>query len=501
MQTLKSLLDQALLIWNDSTAAARFGLALLAVICLGAIAGVGIWSSQPHYVELARGLDPGKASKVIAALDSEGIAYQVRGSGSIIMVDSRKRAHASIAAGKLGIGTTESELEAVSPWMDPLSQQDTFRRNQERQLETTIQTFDGIERADVHLSIPEKQAFIRQRNAPSAAVVLDLAPNAKFGEAQASSIAKMVANAVDGLMIEQVSIADTSGNEFETDESLGRLTKQEEYRVMRERQLERKAEMMLVKFLGLGNVSVAVSTDITFAEGTSKTFEYDPDKKVVTTEEIIDTTSRDDKSIASGIAGTASNNGASSGNTTGKAVVLKSEEQKNTYEVSSTERIETMNTPILNMMTVSVLVNSTSVEDENQVIPPDVKEKVESLVRQSVGIREGKDQITVEFFEFVDPLPRNEPVGVAIPWDKLNQVIKNLSLGLAALVALYIAIRALRKLNPDPTTLQRRTDRSTQVNELSELVKQNPEVFSKIIESWSSLDSKPEKPKEESKAA
>ena len=223
MQTLKSILDQAMLIWNDSTAAARFGLAMLAVIFVGAIVGVGIWSAQPNYIDLARELDPAKASKMIDALDAEGIAYQVRGSGSIVKVDASDLPRARIAAGKLGINTADAELESVSPWMDPVSQQETFRRNLERQLESTIQRLKSIERADVHLSIPEKQAFIRAKNEPSAAVILEISPNAKFGEDQAAAVASMVANAVDGLSIEHVAIADTNGNTFETDESLGRL--------------------------------------------------------------------------------------------------------------------------------------------------------------------------------------------------------------------------------------------------------------------------------------
>jgi flagellar M-ring protein FliF len=500
MQTLKSILDQALLIWNDSTAAARFGLALLAVICVGAIVGVGIWSARPNYIDLARNLDPAKASRLIDALDGEDIAYQVRGSGSIIKVDESDLPRASIAAGKLGIGVVDAELETVSPWMDPVSQQETFRRNLERQLESSLQRLRGIERADVHLSIPEKQAFIRERNSPSAAVILEISPNASFGESQAASIASTVANAVDGLSVEHVSITDTNGNTFATDESLGRLNKQEEFRVMREKMLARKAESMLSKFLGQGNVSVAVTADFSFTEGTSTRIEFDPEMKVVTKEQITNKTTANDTAAPYGVAGTASNNVPDQGGNSKRATVEKSEQQTNEYEISKTERVENITTPTMNMMTVSVLVNSKSVADENGVPQPGTKEKVEALVSQAVGFREGKDQITVEFFEFVDPLPSEEPLGYAIPWDKLNQVIKNLSLGLAALVALFIAIKAMRKLNPDPTTVIQSAERNQQVSELSELVKQNPEVFSKIIESWSSIEPEPEE-RRQSKAA
>jgi hypothetical protein len=47
----------------------------------------------------------------------------------------------------------------------------------------------------------------------------------------------------------------------------------------------------------------------------------------------------------------------------------------------------------------------------------------------------------------------------------------------------------LKKIQPDPATSSELADRTAQVNQLSDLVKQNPEIFSKIIESWSSLES------------
>ena len=91
MQTLKSFLNQALLIWRDSTGAGRVGIALLLTICVGGIISVGIWSAQPNYVLLARDIDdPGQAAKIMAALDAENITYQIKGSGSMIMVGASK---------------------------------------------------------------------------------------------------------------------------------------------------------------------------------------------------------------------------------------------------------------------------------------------------------------------------------------------------------------------------------------------------------------------------
>ena len=486
MQTLKSFLDQSLLIWKDSTAAARFGIGLLLVLCVGAILGVGIWSYQPHYVVLASELAPDKAAKVIDALDSADIAYQVKGSGSIILVDNRQWSRAQIAAGKLGIGETGSDMEDVTPWMDPLNQQNIFRRNLERKLEDSIARFKSIESADVHLSIPEKQAFIRQSSDPSAAVMIEVAAGTRFGEAQASAIASLVANAVAGLSTHHVSITDSAGTEYATDASLGRLSKQEEYRMTRERELSQKAERILTRFLGFGNASVAVTTDYNFPEGTTTTTEFDPEKRVVVDETIKSSTSTGQDSLAAGTAGTASNvTGNAVSNSGKKTVVSKTEDLTSKYEVSKTQRTESVNTPVLNMMTVSVLVNSKSVEDEAQIIPAQMREQVEALVRQAVGLREGKDQITVEFFEFVDPLPLADPVSAPMPWDQINLVLKNLSLGIAAIVALFIAMKVLKKIQPELATVPEGGSKSDQVDQLGDLVMQNPEVFAKIIAAWS----------------
>lgn len=491
MQTLKSLLDQSLLIWNDATGAGRIGIALLLLICVGSVVGIGVWSAQPNYVVLASGITPSQASKMIDSLDSAGIAYQIKGSGSIILVDKQKWSRAKLAAGQLGIDNSESEMEETSPWMDPTSQQNTFRRNLERRLERSIAKFKNVTTAKVHLSIPERQAFIRQSNAPSAAVVLEISSKTKFSDSHAHSIASMVANSVPGLMEENVSISDTLGNNYTVDETSGQLSKQEEFRVMRDRELAQKAQAILSPFLGVGNTSVAVTTDFTFPMGTKTTKEFDPDRKVLVNEQVKSTTSRAGDSVASGAAGTASNvGGGGSGNRIGQSpVVSKTEDLSNRYEISSTSRTESMQTPILNMMTVSVLVNQATVQDESGAVPPDVRKKVVSLVSQAVGLRSGTDQISVEFFTFVESEDGVAPLVSGMPWEQINNVLRNISLGVAALVALFIGMRVIKKFQPEPVVASSETSEGpTSLGELSEMVQQNPEVFAKIIANWASTD-------------
>jgi len=490
MQTIKVFLDQSLNIWKESTSAARFGIVLLLLLCLGGISGVGIWSLQPDYVMLASDLDHQKSTQLMAALDQANIGYQIKGAGSIILVDKKHFNRAAVLAGNRGITQQDAKIEAASPWMDPLNQQNIFRRNLERQLSHSIQKYSNIESAIVHLSIPERQPFLRHTVSPTASVVLGIAPNQRFTEAHATAISQLIANAVPGLRPDQVAITDTLGNVYSLDENMGRLTKQEEYRINRERELALKAQAMLINFLGVGNSKVEVTADFSFPEGKTIVKEFDPEKRVITSETIDSSSSTGESVVPTGAAGTASNVGNNRNVLNGgnRNQNTKSEVVNSIYEVSSTLREDIVRTPIMNLLTVSVLINSNKVSNEGGEIPQAVKASIEAMVKQAVGYRDGVDQFNLEFFEFVELLPEQIPVAPWVTWDQVLDVLKTLSLGVAAIIALFFGFKTIKTLQPTPVSDARvlAADRDSQLSQLSDLVKRNPEVFSKILASWAS---------------
>jgi flagellar M-ring protein FliF len=491
MQTLKSFFDQAILIWNDATGAGRIGIALLVVICIASVVGIGVWAAQPNYVILASGISPGEAAKVIDALDAADIAYQIEGSGSTILVDKQKRARAKIATSQLGIGSVDSQQKETSAWMNPSTQQDTMWRNLEMRLEATIAKQRNVLTADVHLSIPEKQAFIRKSTDPSAAVMVQIAGQSKFNDSHAKSIARMVANSVPGLQEADVAVTDTAGNAYTTDENDAHLDKQAEYRISRDRELENKVLTILNPILGIGNSSVTVTTDFTFPTGTKTVNKVDPDDKVLVDEQVNNSTTTAGGG-AVGVAGTGSNIGteSSSSATNNRAVVTKTEDLTNKYAHSSTSSVETIQNPVLEKLTVSVLVNQAAVQDENNVVPPEVIKQVESLVGTAVGLREGTDQITVGVLAFAEEATEAPPVATTIPWDQINEILKNISLGVAALVAMFLGMKVIKKFQPEPNGIASAAGgQTTKLSELAEMVKEHPDVFAKIMESWGEADS------------
>src|SRR3954468_2609329 len=83
----------------------RLGLAggalavVVALLLLLRIAGA------PSYTLLATGLDPADTGKVTAALDEQGIAYELRANGTSVAVEKAAAARARVALASNGVST------------------------------------------------------------------------------------------------------------------------------------------------------------------------------------------------------------------------------------------------------------------------------------------------------------------------------------------------------------------------------------------------------------
>ena len=505
MQTLKSFLDQSLVIWKDSTAAARFGIILMLVMCLGTIVGVGIWSAQSNYISLATDLDPQEATQLMAALDSANISHRIKGGGRMIQVDEGEFALARVIAGKAGVDDNKIELETGSPWMDPLARQELSIRNKELQLSTMVAKMDPVESATVKLSIPEKQPFMRDRFTTTASVMVKVAPGKRFGDSEAATVATQIAGGVPGLVRDNVVVTDVAGNLYSFDETMAEMSKQEEFRFFREQELVDKAQSILNRIVGDNNSEVKVTASFAFPNEEKVSVQFDPDKKVVTREKVDSTEKTTPQLTSVGAAGTESNvrNG---GRGAGKKLTTeKSENLESEYEISQTTLEETVRTPVLQKLNVSVAVNPTALQDENGVIAPEKKARIEALIQNAVGYRLETDEITIVYEPFADQFDVEAVPSAPIPWDQINSILKNISLGIAALVALFLGLKAIKGLvplqAPGGAAAQLGGEQASQVNQLSEMVKENPEVFSKIIANWASDPSDSTEEDPQSKAA
>jgi len=118
------------------------------------------------------------------------------------------------------------------------------------------------------------------------------------------------------------------------------------------------------------------------------------------------------------------------------------------------------------------------------------KDEVEAIIKAAVGFDEERyDEIEVvitslaggQQIELLDaPVQEN--------WGFYNQIIRNASLGVAALFAFAFAVMTLRKMRPITVVEKSSTsispERARHLSEMATLAKQHPEAMARIIAAW-----------------
>ena len=80
------------------------------------------------------------------------------------------------------------------------------------ELTRSIQRLAAVKSARVHISIPPKKTFLEEEEPPKASVILELRPGQGLAKSEMRGIAHLVASAVEGLKVNQITIVDTKGN-------------------------------------------------------------------------------------------------------------------------------------------------------------------------------------------------------------------------------------------------------------------------------------------------
>ena len=472
------------------------------MLCVVTIGGVGYWSVQPSYVVLVSEEEGAQVDRVIDALAKAGIDYQLSGAGGNVLVDRQDYPKASQLVRKHGGSTLSSTGEMAmgsTTFLSPRERRALETRQKQLRLAATIKQLDAVEDANVHLNVPDKGPFERKTSPPSASVMLTLRSGERLSAHQASSIASFVAFAVEDLKPESVQITDRDGRSYSVpDDQTQEISSQVEYIAQAERKLADKAQSQLFRYVGFGNANVQVSLDMTFTQGSKKTTKYDPDGAVPSEEDLNTETTTNTEPSAIGAAGVASNLKTSKAATTTSSVLNKSENIKTSYLVPITEETEANSTPIRNFLSVSVLVNSESeaIKAEDGSLKAGLEEQVTEIVKNAVGFREETDAISVHIVPMSQPLLTAAEPAPGFDWTKVTSIVEKASLAIAALLAFVLGLMLLRKFGPasqpggvgpdqqiDPVRMEN-------VSALSQMIKENPDVFAQVVRSWSGVDAK-----------
>src|ERR1700722_15585853 len=154
------------------------------------------------------------SSAIVKDLERQGVVYELRNDGGTVMVPKDRVARLRMSLAGEGLpkgGNVGYEIFAKSDALGTTSfiQNINNLRALEGEWARTIKALARVAAARVHLVLPERPLFSRDKVEPSASIVLKVRGTLEMQQVRA--IRHLVATAVNGLKPERVSVVDEAG--------------------------------------------------------------------------------------------------------------------------------------------------------------------------------------------------------------------------------------------------------------------------------------------------
>ncbi|CAB3635115.1 MULTISPECIES: flagellar basal-body MS-ring/collar protein FliF [Achromobacter] len=416
-----------------------------AAALVAVIVAVAMWSSEPKYKVLFSNLDDRDGGAIVAALGTMNVPYRYNETGTAVLVPADRVYDARLQLASQGLprgGSVGFELMDNARFgASQFTEQINYQRGLEGELARSIEAMHTVQHARVHLAMPRQSLFVRERQAPTASVLLNMHPGRSLSDAQVSAISWLVASSVPELTAENVSIVDQNGRLLSAPMGEGRGMDADQMRFVREME-QRTVERILTilnPLVGPGNVHAQASADVDFArrEETSEVYRpnQEPGQAAVRSQQTSDSTQRG-INPAQGVPGALSNQAPANPQapianppqpqpprpgqpqqpanaqqqTSTQAATGNLNERRDAttnYEVDRT--ISHIKQPVGNLkrLSVAVVVNYMRDKDgELQPLPAEELNKLTNLVREAMGYSETRgDSLNLVNSQFNDGPP------------------------------------------------------------------------------------------------
>ncbi len=336
-------------IWGQLGASQRVSVIAATFILVAGLTATALWSSRADYSLLYGGLSEAEAAKVASALDEAKVAYKINGSGSISVPADKVYAMRMQLASKgipQGDGVGFEIFDKPNFGISDFVQRANYLRALQGELARTISQLDEIQSSRVMIVLPENRLLLDKEKYPTASVFVHVRGNTQLAPSSINSIRFLVANSVEGLKPNHVSVVDNMGNvlsENQDNDSLSGLSStQLQARRNLEQYLSKKAQEMLEKVLGPGQAIVRVSAEVNYDTMTKTEEKFDPDGQVIKSQtkndETLDTATTQNNSPAGISANTPSDTNSAVAST---GAINKSKNSKTVstvaYEIGNTK--------------------------------------------------------------------------------------------------------------------------------------------------------------------
>jgi flagellar M-ring protein FliF len=461
---MKSFLEQMKQIWGHLGLNQRITLSVAALSVVGGMTALVLWAHRPSMQLLYGRLGDKDVSEIVAAVQEQGVSYEVGNGGSAVYVPADQVHKLRMLLASKGIPAGEGVgfeiFDRSNFGISDFVQRTNYLRAVQGELARTIAQVRGVRSARVMIVMPENRLlFSDQKAKPTASVFIET-NSASLPQESVNAIRFLVANSVEGLRADDVALIDSHGNllteNLKEDGSIAAASSQMKYRKSVEDYFSSKVETMLAKVVGPGNAVVRVSAEID-TDSTTRTQEvYDPDGQVLrneqTTEDTTSTTEVDGAGSPQNttVGVTANTPGATTpeSNKAGKNSEQVRRNKNNTYELN-----RTTTSAVRGPGTISRLSAAVFIAPKDKPRTPQEIDSLRKMVANALGIKADNAQeiarsVTIQETSFETP-PAAKSGGMAELLSSYSGVLKNIGAAVIGLGLLMFFLRLLKQTKPD----------------------------------------------------
>jgi flagellar M-ring protein FliF len=446
--------------------------AMLAGVTLGII-GAFIWlemqgPARGRMTVLASDLDPQSAQQIATELTARKIPYRLD-AGQIFVTDNDMATARTLLAtnGLSAGGITGYEIfdRGNDFAVTDFDQQVKLTRALEGELARTIVSVRGITHARVHLVLPRREPFARDRQHAQASVMLTSPGRQTLSAEAVQSVVNLVAAGVPGLRPQDVTVVDSNLHLLvqagDSNDPRAKSGQEEDIRQRTEARLAQAVELMLERSLGPGHVHAEASIRMNFDKVNETQERFDPDGSVVrSTQNVTSNNKTTDKTGPVSLQNNLPN--ADAGAATSGSQEGRQEETTN-YEIGKTVRAIVHDQPQVERVTLAVMVDGiddAGADGKHSWKARDQAEldQIEKLVKSAIGFDEKRgdrlDVVSMQFVATLDAAEGTPPVRTGKANGDLLTFVQMIAFGVVGFGIVILTARSIfAALNKHPATL------------------------------------------------
>ncbi|MFB5660568.1 flagellar basal-body MS-ring/collar protein FliF [Alteribacillus sp. HJP-4] len=486
-----------------------------------------VFAARTNYAPLYSDLSSEETGQIKETLDSQGVPSKLSNDGSTISVpeESVDALKVELAAegipqsgsidysfieDQMGFGMTDNEFNVME------------RAAIQTELEELIQNIDGVQAANVMITLPEETTWVNEEaGTASASVVIDTGGSSNMDQQKVRALYHLVSKSVPDLPVDNIVIMNEMFEDFDYDNENSSDSTMNAYQEQRgvqddiEKDIQSQLQQMLGTMMGRDKVVVSVTTDIDFTQENREEALIEPvDEEnmegIELSAERITETYEGEAVDPGGIPGADEDDivGYNDGAVGGEGDFERTEERVNN-EVNRIHR-EIVESPYkLRDLGIQVMVEPPDPEEPDSLPPEsigDIEQVLSTIVRTSID-DEFQEELTdadIEEKVFVSTQTFNgkaeldeEPANTIPVWMYIVG-------GILLLAVIVLVIALLRKsreteeedfITEEMTTMEvpdlpddQDSEQATRRKQLEKMAKERPEEFSKLLRTWLSDD-------------